>query len=932
MVQKKALLVFWVVISLFLIIFLTQTRSKSQEFDGWTTKIGQEIASFTLDGDAIFANDKIGGLWKFDQGTGEVTGYQYVGGDSSLAPLSFTENSLLITNSQGFLTMVNKKSMKNIWTFQVPSFTEPNLPIINDNLIIFTDRKNVIYVINGNSGSLLWSKDSNLLFDKKYSATSKGEVTLYVDDENVYLESEKHQKILTCKKITGECHSKSLLTVGNIFNATDGAKVTNTFVPEMLVNSLETPQNVEYSISKKTANQSILTKISKENQTVIWQKQIDNNCNSLLLVQKTLITSCLDGQINAISSEFGELLWATQLNGQPKKSLVFPKFPNIIFVISFNLIGNNKVTAVNTSTGNKIWQSPELSLDLGSLIISDSKIFAKSQDGRMLTQLASNQPLRTWPLAPISFTQNYLQAQKPISLQHYCPTSDDFSKQSLLQATKSNSDNLMKLTLSANDQAKTVSTSVSDVIELTLRGSELTNTSVQFWQNNNELNHVNGYQTKTDEYQFRFSPNRLGLWFWKLKNNHGENEFSGSFFVSTIKPFLTIEQENWYLGKKPFIGVGIQSSINDDNFDGDWLDNWQSSKSNIPVSKINSETDYQSAASYFESMSQSGFNVFRLSLDNANFRIANCLTDKTFIPNLQTSFAVDEILKISNKNNMKVFFGIFGFELFTHNSKITPESGIGRYLDYVMNRYSSLIDVWELANEASPSNEWIEQVSEYIKQRDPYHHPITITWQRPDHDSIDITNLHYYGSETLDDIFNRFGILILNNQKWHKPTAISEIGNSGASWDAESVGRFSHRNWLSVFLKSPIIWWDQPAPVYYHDHSANIYLGPLERKSVKILREFVDNHIVQIKKFLQIRDEFGEIAWLVIETDTQLLFYPTKSSVGSLTSMQLKSIGLIPTKNALWFDTKTGLTSAVFANAKYDLAKNSELGVFILSK
>ena len=63
---------------------------------------------------------------------------------------------------------------------------------------------------------------------------------------------------------------------------------------------------------------------------------------------------------------------------------------------------------------------------------------------------------------------------------------------------------------------------------------------------------------------------------------------------------------------------------------------------------------------------------------------------------------------------------------------------VKRFVKYSVDRWGALVDIWELLNESEPPDEWNEAVSSYLRSIDPYHHPITTSWERPELPGIDI--------------------------------------------------------------------------------------------------------------------------------------------------------------------------------------------------
>merc|ERR1712061_645628 len=79
------------------------------------------------------------------------------------------------------------------------------------------------------------------------------------------------------------------------------------------------------------------------------------------------------------------------------------------------------------------------------------------------------------------------------------------------------------------------------------------------------------------------------------------------------------------------------------------------------------------------------------------------------------------------------------------------QQALGRYLDLVVARWGAQVDVWSLSNEARSPDSWIEWMAGYLRSIDPYQHPISVSWNRPDLDKIESNSIHWYHSDDIRD-------------------------------------------------------------------------------------------------------------------------------------------------------------------------------------
>ena len=149
---------------------------------------------------------------------------------------------------------------------------------------------------------------------------------------------------------------------------------------------------------------------------------------------------------------------------------------------------------------------------------------------------------------------------------------------------------------------------------------------------------------------------------------------------------------------------------------------------------------------------------------------------------------------------------------------------------FVVDRYGAYVDFWELVNEATVSDEWYRQIAQYVRQIDPYQHPISTSWEKPNIAAIDISSPHWYQTESefASDVetWQKF-------QAWkaaHKPVIVGEQGNQVQNWDDRSALRMRLRSWAAFFAEGVFIFWNSSgAKDYKNPGAANIYLGPEER-------------------------------------------------------------------------------------------------------
>ncbi|MGD8239882.1 MAG: hypothetical protein PVH68_15100, partial [Armatimonadota bacterium] len=144
---------------------------------------------------------------------------------------------------------------------------------------------------------------------------------------------------------------------------------------------------------------------------------------------------------------------------------------------------------------------------------------------------------------------------------------------------------------------------------------------------------------------------------------------------------------------------------------------------------------------------------------------------------------------------------------------------------------------------------WYEIVTPYLRSIDPYRHPITTSWERPELDGIELSAPHWY--QRVDSPLGshkRTADRARRYKQFGKPVIVGEHGNHvgkreppwppgvGGVWDAGSALRMRIRNWTALFSEISFVFWNTS---YARDgHYMNIWLGPQERQYIHAMQDF----------------------------------------------------------------------------------------------
>jgi len=253
----------------------------------------------------------------------------------------------------------------------------------------------------------------------------------------------------------------------------------------------------------------------------------------------------------------------------------------------------------------------------------------------------------------------------------------------------------------------------------------------------------------------------------------------------------------------------------------------------------------QNADVYFRYFSRCGFNLYRFSQQNCSYPLYADLDHYL----VQQGIMTDELLQCARKYGFRIFYGLFGFQK-AFNDEPHDEakmSKVKRFIKYSVDRWGAYVDFWEFLNEQKADDHWYEITVPYLKALDPYRHPVTTSWERPELAGIEINAPHWYQNENELESDAMTASRARNWKKYDKPVVVGEQGNRidrqkprplgiGGVWDSGSALRMRIRCWTAFFNEIALVFWNTS---YARDgHNMNIWLGPREREYIRALQDF----------------------------------------------------------------------------------------------
>jgi hypothetical protein len=375
---------------------------------------------------------------------------------------------------------------------------------------------------------------------------------------------------------------------------------------------------------------------------------------------------------------------------------------------------------------------------------------------------------------------------------------------------------------------------------------EQVNLTVRLTSPSGRRHRTGGFYYGPNRWKARFSPSEIGRWSWRARIADGRRRatFRGAFRVVPAggRGFVRKSRYNrfrWtFSDGSPYYPLGIGDCLLDASPSGSPLDNWGLDGG------LRRHGDHRGRVvgmrTYMRAYARAKVNLFRWSVDNCSFRLHRTIGQGGNVYLQREGRWGDELVQGLRRHGFRVYMAIFGSNPpFARGGSPLEMAAVRRYVKYVVDRYGAYVDFWELMNEARAADGWYTEVARYLRKVDPYRHPISTSFERPDLSVTDINSPHWYESESEFRSDRVTRDLIALWKKAGKRVIVGEQGNSGQNWDPRSALRMRLRAWTAFFAEGTLIFWNSSFAKDYRDRSvANIYLGPLERRYLRVLQGF----------------------------------------------------------------------------------------------
>ena len=275
------------------------------------------------------------------------------------------------------------------------------------------------------------------------------------------------------------------------------------------------------------------------------------------------------------------------------------------------------------------------------------------------------------------------------------------------------------------------------------------------------------------------------------------------------------------------------------------------------ISQLNYPTDGNAQpttlAQQLQNAQDAGFNMIRINtqLDSfdhlspyGHFNINN--TGKNEY-DLNQGFICDELMAALHRVNFKCLMSFWNAPgnwvpgtTITNASAPTTQAAL-RYHQYLINRFGAYVDIWELCNESTIDQSYINVIVPCIRTNDPYQHLITMNGTITPTNNLgqfDVWTFHaYYSAATLG--------LSENGTGGHGMPVFDEECGNAAPFGSYDPRRFRILAWTGFLKQTSLLFWGYgggglPSQTsFFPGGISNESIGWEEQLEAKILTDFV---------------------------------------------------------------------------------------------
>lgn len=898
----------------------------------------------------VYTSNFDGSVYCFDQKNGFLIWQFHFPDfyDPDTEPVLSTDQKLVfVANREGILYALDSQSGQVIWSRQFKgiavdkAFQEGTIHFgtifVNDNMLYVKNaiEKNFT-AIETDSGKILWSIDA-IDFDFNHPYFFQSAIVL-TQQKNFLLINRSDGKILKKVPITSS-NWKIIPIAMDDFLLFDANKLSR--VNSQTGQQLWTIENVDFliphnvaeqnpSLKKEvtyiqqidaTSGQNTIEAISLQNGEVLWKRTLKANIfvDENTINEQTVFLS-KTGEIFSLRSQDGQSLWQKKYFEEMKDMYVYQ---DTILLVSQDLSQKNNFYLLSQS-GNELWAySPDFLVNQNNILQNDHQLYLLDSNKQLLNKLEispTSEP-ETINFSQLNFhTQENFSGNTPYEeLLSYQPISWSIQHlyQTMLYALK-NFKNIFQFSTNTTYADNLLTFTIHHDQQLFLDAQKSVNIVATLVDEQNTTTTAKGFYYDQNTWQVRFSIPKTGHYRWEIQINTplqkkiytgGADFVTKNYSTLTIKDQVLVDQENHLI--QP---IGIQQAFSDNNFNGNYLDEFPINTASEPLSKKD-HFRYTTFQKYITlNKEQAKINFFRLNDNNASPSLYQSLEPNQAVYDLRVGWTNDQIINLLRKNQLFIIFNIFGFyppfDSKTEISQPALQNELTSYLDYVIARYAATIDLWEIGNEAKSDTNWYQFVSSYVRAHDPYKHPISTNWTQTD-PSFDYLSVHWYNSDDSEnrELSDETDYLTQLFTTYSQPVILTEFGFKNFSWFPHMTKSLRLLSWQNIFQNRGVIFWEQGQNgIYQNANNANVYLGPRERNMLAELQNFLPTFTFPVN-FGQTYNVNTQSKLLTIEDNQSLAGYLLK--INGPQDLPIKLTITVKQAGELkWFNPETGLFSS----------------------
>lgn len=841
-----------------------------------------------IDNDQIYLSNFDGNIYCLDKKTGYKiwqfnTEEQY----QPDTPIFKSANYDLVFfgSRNGILYALDSKSGQLVWKRQFQKLDSSkgfvsgsihfgSLYLETEQIYVFNALEKQFYSLNQSDGSINWQIDDlphdyrSPIFLPKNIIIKHDQYLLNIDKKSGSIKKiDRNGKANVAWEIfeveNDDQHvlvldDHNLIKIDNNFNKVEWA-LNN------LDNVLYFQKNAESPVVKIVENQiitqtfsrienlNILLFVDYDNGKITKTLKVDNWINNQHYSDNKIFLSSGTGVVYSINKDSFEINWKVAIDGETKSIHLFE---DKLLVISLKSSGKLSLEYFDQESGEKIWTyTSDFISNKKDVYVQGQSVYVLNQDNTILNKIIiTNKKPEDKEIKKINFAYTQEKKIKDPYLKIETKNNRLWKIKKTFLAVEYLIKNFNKISsFTINEEIKDNVLEISIINDENLYQNKFKDLKIEAVfekKDGKEKIKIGGFYFDHNTWKIRFSALNSGEYKYQIniRSPFIIKKFSGIIQLNNGKDeIISIKQNLFVINNNTiFFPLGIQDVFVDWNYNGNFMD-MMSNSSTIEPTFYTNDFSYLNIDEYLDLYkNEANINIFRYGVDHWTMPLWLSIDPQNIILSVNGGKFGDSLIEKLRARNIKIIMTIFGFyppyRSYEEITKKDNQQALEFYLDYVIARFSPYVDLWELSNEAEAHELWYEFIIDYLKENDPYHHPISTNWETESAKNLDYLSVHWYNPDSTDFGYLSNQISYLNQKHFNQEKAIliSEFGFKNSSYFQNSAESMRILSWTSTFQNMGLIFWTQGQNgIYKNPNNANIYLGPTERSYLSVLNNFL---------------------------------------------------------------------------------------------